>query len=126
FKPITDPQSQSKPADVIHEVDVIFRGLLLISPDAAGNSCDIGVHRRAIDHYLTIAITGKPPSGDDYVIDFHAGPINGPPISIAVKPTSSGVFAYVPTPPPFNRASQNNDDQDLQWAIDMQVLHRGQ
>jgi hypothetical protein len=125
FKRI-DTLESPKPADVIHVVEVIFRGLLLISPDAAGNSCDIGVHNRAVDHYLTIAVTRKPLSGEDSVIDFHAGPLNGLPFSIGVNPpTGNGVFAYMPTPPPFDR-SQANDDQDLQWAIDMQVLHGGQ
>jgi hypothetical protein len=111
----------SKQADVIHEVGVIFRGLLLIRPDAEGTSCDIGVHRRAIDHYLTIAITGKPPSGDDFVIDFHAGPLNGRHFSMRVDPpTGDGVFAYAPTTPPLDRSNDRNDEYDLQWAIDLQ------
>jgi hypothetical protein len=126
FQPITTSGSLEKPADVIYVVNVIFRGLLLIIPDAHGTSCDIGVHRRAADHFLTVAVTARRPSGDDYVIDFHAGPLNGPPLSINVNPpTGDGVFAYVPTPPPFDR-SHNNDAQDLQWAIDMQALHGGQ
>lgn len=78
------------------------------------------LHRRAIDHYLTIAITGKPPSGEDFVIDFHAGPLNGRPFPIQVDPpTVKGVFASMPTPTQFDR-SENNDDEDFQWAIALQ------
>lgn len=99
---------------------VIFRGLLLLRPDAAGNVCEVGVHRRAADHYTTIAIVGRRPGGEDFVIDFLAGPPTGRTFSIGIDPPAGGgVYAYTPGET-FDRNAADNDDHDLRWAIDLE------
>lgn len=110
---------------------VTLRGLLLIKPGAAGAPCIVGVQRLAASHYLTIAITAKPPTGAESVVEFLAGPLFGRHFSIRFEPASgAGVFAFLPDlryPEPFNRNPAQNDDNDLRWIIDFQSheFHQG-
>lgn len=118
-------------------VTVFFRGLLLINPNAAGTSCEIGVHRRAADHYPTIAIVGRKRNGDEFVIEFISGPPRGRSFSISAQPpkghapAAGEVSAYLPAleyPEPFDREHGKNDDKDFRWAVDLEgpEFHDGQ
>ncbi len=100
------------------DVEIHFKGLLLLMPVQAGAKtyCEVGL-LQALQHNLKIEVTdvdlGTPvptPTGR---------PIKSP---LFIHSTDSGVFKYVSTATPFP-GDHNSNQRDFRWAVDLKALH---
>jgi hypothetical protein len=115
------------------DVRVFFTGLMILdpnpepNPDMDMNTCEVFVHRKAADHFLTIEVRRKQAGHPDIIMMRHAGPLAfAPPpgepgrfgMLIEVGPNPQGVRRYDPEDPdhPSPEGAGFNLAIDLQGA----------
>lgn len=102
---ITTPDLGNEP-----DVRIFFSGLMVLEPEANGQSCEVFVHRSAPNHELTIEVRQKQAGKPDLIKMRHVGPLpyalqtigavdGDPPIhgmTIEVQTTPKGIKAFAP------------------------------
>ena len=109
------------------DVQIFFHGLLMLCPDAGGTLCKVGVHRLSIEHKLSVSVRERNAEPPDPPLLRLSGPLDSTGLSIAIEPASGkGVSQFVPTPEPFDRTAQGNDEKDFRWSVDLEKLDPAQ
>lgn len=114
-----------QPLTAAAKVTVKFQGLMLLKP-AAGNTCEVGIHRFSSAHAFQITLVIRKPTRPPTLIRLVNGPLTRP-LEIKVTPNPGpGVQSFEPTPGPFVRSAlTTNNEFDFRWSVNMRTLHPG-
>jgi len=119
FKTTTTPPS------INATVTVRFSGLLLLKPGPKGNTCEVGVHRTSTSpHAFQVMLIVNKPKQPLTFIRLLTGPLTGD-LNIEAQPATNGFQVFTPTPEPFVRNDDGNNEFDFRWAVNMSPLHPG-
>lgn len=104
-------------------VEMLFKGQIILKPEANGNFCTVRLNHTADDHFLIIEVRAKRPDDSNVLVTRRAGQLQNP-ITITTDPLlpdiQRGVFAFRPREE-FNRKT-SGDESDLRWAVNL--LHQ--
>lgn len=101
------------------KVTVKFAGLLLLKP-AAGDNCEIGIHRFSGIHSFQVMLIVNKPNRPPTVVRLITGSLTSD-LAITVNPRPSAGFAVFEDAV-FDRTLPNSNELDHRWALNVRSL----